>query len=203
MQEHDFFADLAHGHVEVADVLELFGELCQLMVVGREDRLASDAVVQALRDRPGDRDAVVGRCAAPDLVEQHQAPGGGGVQDRARLTHLDHEGGLPAHEVVGRAHTREQTIDHANRRAPARHERADLPQYDAQPHLAKQGGFAGHVGTGEEHDSTRFIERHVVGDEGFARHHPLDDRMPAPLELQRELATHVRPHVPLALGDVG
>src|SRR5712692_7416345 len=72
VQEHDCLADLAHGHVEVADVLELLGELCQLVIVRRKDRLAPDAVVQALRDRPGDRHAVVGRCATPDLIEQHQ-----------------------------------------------------------------------------------------------------------------------------------
>src|SRR2546422_3960366 len=34
---------------------------------GREDRLAPDRVVQELGHRPGDRDAVVGRCPPSDL----------------------------------------------------------------------------------------------------------------------------------------
>src|SRR2546427_2639957 len=42
-------------HVEVARVRELFRELRQLVVVGGEDRLAADGVVQELRHRPGDR----------------------------------------------------------------------------------------------------------------------------------------------------
>src|SRR6266511_581572 len=69
VQEHDFLADLTHRDVEVADVLELLGELRQLVIMRRKNRLAPDAVVQALGDRPGDCHAIVGRCAAPDLIE--------------------------------------------------------------------------------------------------------------------------------------
>jgi len=36
VQEHDFLADLAHRHVEVADVLELLGELRQLVIMRRK-----------------------------------------------------------------------------------------------------------------------------------------------------------------------
>ena len=203
VQEHDFLADLAHRDVEVANVLELLGELRQLVIMRRKDRLAPDAVVQALGDRPGDRDAIVGRCATADLIEQHQAPARSGVQDRARLTHLDHKGRLAAHQVVGRADAREKTIHDAYGRTATGYERSDLREHDAESHLTEQRGLAGHIGPGEEHDSTCFIERHVVGDERFARHHSLDDGMPAALELQRELARDLRPHVTLALGDVG
>src|SRR6266496_4273677 len=134
------------------------------MVVRRENRLAADGVVEALRDRPGDRHAVVGRRAAPDLVEQHQAAGARGVKNGARFAHFDHEGGLPAHEVVGRPDAREQPIDDANPRAPAGDERTDLRQHDAQPHLPEHGGFACHVGAGEQREdrkSTRLNSSHV------------------------------------------
>src|SRR3989454_11956522 len=57
VQEHDLVAGLAHRHVEVARVRKLFRELRQLVVVGGEDRLAADGVVQELRHRPGDRHA--------------------------------------------------------------------------------------------------------------------------------------------------
>ena len=125
------------------------------------------------------------------------------MQDRARFAHLDHERGLPPHQVVGCADAREETIHHADRRAAAGHERPDLREHHAEPDLAKQRGLAGHVGARKQDDATRCVERHVVGNERFAGHHPLDDRMAASLELQRELARHCRPHVALALGDVG
>src|SRR2546425_4819219 len=122
VQEHDLLADLAYRHVEVPDVLELFGELRQLVIMRGKDRLAPDAVVQTLGYGPRDRHAVVGRGATADLIEQDQASAGGGVQDRACLTHLDHEGRLAAHQVVGRADTREQPIHDPDRRTAAGYE---------------------------------------------------------------------------------
>ena len=104
VQEDDLVPYFSHGDIEVAHVLELLGELGQLVVVRRENRFASDRIVQALRDGPRDGHAVVRRGAAPDLVEEHEAARGGGMKDRARFAHLDHERGLPAHQIVGRAH---------------------------------------------------------------------------------------------------
>src|SRR5882762_11783387 len=46
MQEHDLVPRFAHGHVEIARVGELLGELCELVIMSREDRLAPDRVVQ-------------------------------------------------------------------------------------------------------------------------------------------------------------
>src|SRR5712691_8746889 len=137
VQEHDFLAYFAHRDVEVAEVLELLGELCQLVIMRRKDRLAPDAVVQALGDRPGDCDAVIGGGAAPDLIEQHQAPARGSMQDRARLAHLDHESGLAAHEVVRGADAREQTIHDADRRTATGYEGSDLREHDAESHLTE------------------------------------------------------------------
>src|SRR5438876_11177728 len=198
VQEYDFLADLTHRDIEVADVLELLGELGQLVIVSRKDRFASDAVVQAFGDGPRDRHAVVGRRATADLIERHQAARGRRMQDRARLAHLDHERRLAAHQVVGRADPGEEAIDDADAGAAAGDERTDLREHDAEANLAEQRGLSGHVGPGEQHDAARLVERHVVGNERLARHHPLHDRMPAALELQREVARHLRPHIPLA-----
>ena len=118
VQEHDRVAGLPHRHVEVPGVLQPLGQLHQLVVVGGEHRLAADPVVQVLGDRPGDRHPVVGRGAAADLVEQHQAPAVGVVQDGAGLAHLHHEGRLAPREVVARAHPGEEPVHHADRRRP-------------------------------------------------------------------------------------
>ena len=57
-------------------------------------------LVQVLGDRPGEREAVEGRGAAADLVEEDQAARGRLAEDRRRLAHLDHERRLAAAEVV-------------------------------------------------------------------------------------------------------
>ena len=51
-----------------------------------------DLVVHRLDHRPGNRQPVISRCAAPDLVEDDQAARRRLGKDRRRLDHLDHEG---------------------------------------------------------------------------------------------------------------
>ena len=80
----------------------LRGERGQLVVVRREQRAAAVDLVQMLERRPGDRQAVEGRGAAADLVEDHKAARPGLVQDRRGLDHLDHEGRAAARQIVGR-----------------------------------------------------------------------------------------------------
>jgi hypothetical protein len=116
-------------------MLELFGELRELVVVRRENRLAADLVVQALRHRPGDGHAIVCRRAASYFIEQYQAARARAVQNSARFAHLDHKSRLAAYEIVGRAHAGEDAVDDAELCTPARDERADLRQYHAQPDL--------------------------------------------------------------------
>ena len=203
VEEDDLVTHFAHRDIEVARVLQLFRELGELVVVGRENRLAADRVVQAFRDGPGDRDAVVGRGAAADFVEQHETPPRGPVEDRARLAHLDHEGGLSPHQIVGRAHPREQPVHRADVGAAARHERTHLREEHTQPHLPQQGRLARHVGAGEQDDAAGLVEAHVVGDERLTRHHPLHDGVAARFEPQGEAVRHLRPHPTLAFRQVG
>jgi hypothetical protein len=72
---------------------------------------AAGVVVDVLDHRPGDRDAVVGAGAAPDLVQDQQAALGGVVQDVGRLDHLDHKGRLPGVDLVLRADAGEDAVD--------------------------------------------------------------------------------------------
>src|SRR5438105_1286671 len=105
MQEHDFVPRFAHRHVEVARVSELLRELRELVIMGREDRLAPDRVVQELGHGPRDRDAVVCRRPPSDLVEQHEAPRRRAVEYRTGLAHLHHERRLTAPQTSSRAST--------------------------------------------------------------------------------------------------
>ena len=87
-------ADLAHRDVEVAQRAAGRPRAASARDSAWRTGLAADRVVQVLGDRP--RDATRRRrCgAAPDLVEQHQAPRRRGVEDGAGLGHLHHERGL-------------------------------------------------------------------------------------------------------------
>ena len=76
------FPGLPHRDVQVAGVGQALGELHQLVIVGGEHGLAPDLVVEVLGDRPRDGHTIVGRGAAPDFIEQHEAPGRGVVEDR-------------------------------------------------------------------------------------------------------------------------
>ena len=79
------------------------------MVVGCEDRLASDAVVQVLGHRPCDGHSIVGRGAAPDFVEENEAPRARSVQDGAGFAISTMKVDCPA-QVVARADAREHPV---------------------------------------------------------------------------------------------
>ena len=104
---------LARGDVAVDDARQRVGEIGQLVIVRREDRLRPRALVrrEVLGDRPREAEAVERRRAAADFVEDHEAARRRRVQDRRRLLHLDHERRLAARDVVGRADAGEDPID--------------------------------------------------------------------------------------------
>ena len=110
--------------VEVDDAGQRVGQVGQLVVVRGEDRLRPRPRVrrEVLGDGPGEAQAVEGRGAAADLVEDDEAARRGGVQDVGGLLHLDHEGRLAARDVVGGADAREDAVDdrQLGARAPAR-----------------------------------------------------------------------------------
>ena len=117
-QEHDLVAPLAHRDVQVLDRRQVGRDLGQLGVVGGEQRARARHLGQVLGDRPGERDAVEGARAPPDLVEDHEAAVGRVVEDVRGLAHLDHERRLAAREVVLGADAREER-GRTGRRAPS------------------------------------------------------------------------------------
>ena len=152
VQEHDLVLPLAHGHVEVLHAGKRFLQVGQLVVVRGEQRAAADVLVQVLDHRPGQRHAVVGARAAADLVEDHQAPRRGRVEDAGGLGHLDHERALPARQLVAGADAGEDAVGNADRRLAGRHEAADLRHEREQGHLADVRALAGHVRAGDQQD---------------------------------------------------
>src|SRR5882724_7568240 len=96
------------------------------MVMGREEGAATVDLVQLLERGPGDRQAVIGRRAAPQLVEDDKAPRARLVEDRRALDHLDHERRAAPRQIVGGADPAEQPVDGTDARLARRYERADL-----------------------------------------------------------------------------
>ena len=114
VQEHHVALPLLDPHGPADQVVELGGERGQLVEVGGEQRAAAVDLVQVLDHRPGDREAIEGRGAAADLVQDHEALRRRLIEDRRGLDHLDHEGRAAARQIVRRPDAREQPIDHAD-----------------------------------------------------------------------------------------
>ena len=160
--------------------------------------------MQVLDAGPGDREAVEGRRAAADLVEDDQRTRGRLIEDRRRLDHLDHEGRTAAREIVRRADAGEQAVDDRRyaRAWPARKSPSAPSARSARS--AAVGRFARHVRAGDDGDAPAFGdlagEIAIVGDEGFARalERRLDDRMASALDRESERGVDLRAR-PVAL----
>ena len=155
-----------------------FGQRGQFEVVRGKQRVGAIAVRQVPRAGLGQREAIVGRGAAADLVHQHQRLRGGVVEDVAGLAHLDHEGRLAAREVVAGADAGQDAVDRADHRARRRHEAADVREQHDQRVLAHVGRLAAHVRAGDHQHAAVVVQHQVVGFERLAAHR-LDHRMAA------------------------
>ncbi len=130
--------------------LAAFGKPRQLMIMGGEQAAAGNVVMDRLHHGPGDRQPVIGAGAAPDFIQDHEAVRGRLRQDRRRLDHFDHEGRSATRQIVGGADPAEQPVDQTQPGSGGRHEAARLRQYRDQRVLAQKGGFAAHIGAGDE-----------------------------------------------------
>ena len=186
-EEDDAVALFADADVVVLDAGKGEGDVGQFVVVGREEGLGLDGrgVVQVLDDGPGDGNSVEGAGAAADFVEDDQGGGGGVVEDVGGFLHLDHEGGAAADEVVAGADAREDAVDDAHAQGIGGDESTHLGHDDDEGDLPDVGGFAGHVGAGDDHDLVRVaVEERVVGNEARGVGEALDDRMPTAADFQ-------------------
>ncbi len=169
--------------------------------MGGEQAAAAIAVVDRLGHRPGDGEPVIGRGAAPDLVEDNEALRARLGEDGGGLDHLDHEGRAAAGEIVGSADPAEQAVDEAEPRPRRRHEGARLGKQDDQGILAQEGRFAAHIGPGDQPQPRVFRQGTIVGDEARAisLQGVFDHRMAARLDFEAGEILEPRP-APAALG---
>ena len=137
------------------------------MIVGGEHHLGPlPALVQLLRHRPGDGEAIEGRGAAAHLVEEDEAARRRVVQDARRLDHLDQEGALAARQIVLGPDARQDAIDQPDGRRARGDEGADLRHDHEQRGLAHEHALAAHIGPGQDDDlAAGGIEAQVIGRE--------------------------------------
>ena len=176
------------------------------MVVGGEQGLGpQELFVRAvLQHRPGDGHAVKSGGAPADLVQDEQGVLRGVAQDVRHLRHLHHEGGLAGAEVVAGADAGENAVHHADAGAGRRHERAHLGHEDDEGHLAHIGGFARHVGAGDDgHPLLLLPHKRVVGNKEAVFQNLLHHRMAAVPDLDDAGFVHIRPAVAVPHGHGG
>ena len=118
-----------------------FGEF---LVMGGKQGLDPDPlqVVEVFGHGPGQGQTVEGGGAPADLVQDHQAPGRGLVQDAGGFVHLHQKGALAPADVVHRPHPGEDAVGEPDDGRVGRHEAAQVGQERDQRHLAQDGGFA-------------------------------------------------------------
>jgi hypothetical protein len=205
VQEDDVALVLARGRVVVSHRAgPCFFEGAELVVVRREERATAHAIHEVLRDGTRDREAVVGRGPSADLVEDHERARGRAADEGGRLGHLDHEGALPAREVVARADARVNPIDQADVGAVRGHVRAELREDHEERGLTHDRRLARHVRPGDHpHALPLRIEAHVVGHEGARGQRELDHRVTAALELEPRALVDRRAHIAAARRDLG
>jgi len=137
-------------------------------------------VVQILGNGPGDGDTVEGGCPPADLVKDNQAAGGGVAQDIGGFGHLQHEGGLTAGQVVGGTDAGENPVGYADLRPPGRDEAPGLGHEGYQGDLTHEGGFTGHVGTGDDQQLVVApVKEDIVCNETLPQVERLNNRMTA------------------------
>ena len=114
MQEHDTVIVLTGGEVGVIDAGQLLRQLGQLEIVGGEQGERLEVARQVLGGGPGQAQAIKGTGAPADLVHQHQALGGGIVENVGGFGHFHHKGGAPAGQVIRGANAGEDPVQAAD-----------------------------------------------------------------------------------------
>src|SRR3546814_6098072 len=79
------------------------------MIVRSKEATASGDLMHSLHHGPGKRKPVIGRRAAPDFIQNDEAPLGCLTENRGGFDHFDHEGGASPRQIVRRSeeHTSE------------------------------------------------------------------------------------------------
>ena len=197
-QEHHAVAPLAHEHVEVLHAGHGQHQIGELVIVRREEglRLHARLVVQVFGHGPRDADAVEGARPPADFVQHHEAARGRAVQDARGLLHLHEEGAAAPREVVAGAHAGEHAIHDADLGLGGGHEGTHLRHDDDQRDLPDVGGFARHVGAGQDDQLVPVgVQPRVVGHEAIRARQRLDHGMTPVADDERGAVGDPRLHI--------
>ena len=127
----------------------------------------------------GDAHAVISRRTSADLVQNEQGAVRRVFQNLRHLAHLHHKGGLSPRQIVRRSDAGENPVYHAQPCRPCRDKRADLRHETDEGNLPHIGGFARHIGAGDDGQRLVFAVHHrVVRDKKAVLQHPLHHGVP-------------------------
>ena len=115
-----------------------------------EQRAGFVYVVKMFERRPSDGKAIVGRCAAPDFIEDHQRVFIRLVKDRGCFHHFNHEGRAPPREVIRGTNAAEKLTHDTNVSVARRDETTHLSKDSDKSVLTKKRRLTRHVWTREK-----------------------------------------------------
>src|ERR1041384_5624797 len=101
-------------------------------------------------DSPSDGETVKSGGASTDFVEQDETGRSGAGENDGDFAHFDEESGTAAREIVAGANASEDTVGERKFRLASGNERTDLRHQNDQSGLPQIGGFAVHVGSGDQ-----------------------------------------------------
>ena len=197
----------AHRDIVVLDAREAFFHVVQLVIVGGKEGAGVHfrPFVKMLHNAPRDGDAVVGRGAASQFVEEHQTALRDVVHDVRRLAHFDHEGTFAHRDIVRSPHAGEDFVDHPHTCRVGGDERTDLRHQCDERRLAEQRTLTRHVRAGDDDDLLLLgVEQDIVRHIFFARRHEgFDHGVASGLDVEHFALVHHRTHVALRHGQAG
>ena len=193
MKEDDLALPFAHLHRMAGQPLEIAAKVGEFMIMGGEQGPAPVHLVQMLEACPGDRQPVIGRGAAANLVEDDKGPVCRPVEDGGGLHHLDHKGRATAGQIIRGADPAEHAVDHADGAAFRRYEQAGLGHDGDMGVLPQKGRFASHIGAGDKPDIAAIAKLAVIRDEALTgRQHRLDHRVTPTDDLEADIIANLR-----------
>ena len=210
MEKHQRVAVLLHQHLHVGHPRQPVHRR-QLEIVGRKERAAADSPMEMLHHCLRDRQPVERARAPAHLIENHQAPRRGPVENAGCLRHLHQKCARPSGQVIAGADAGKQPIDDPHPRPPGRHEAAGLCHHGHQRRLANERALASHIGPRHQQHrrGLRSIgrvgepgrERQIVGHQRAGGQQFLEHRMAACLNSEFTVERNLRPHPAAAGGD--
>lgn len=136
--------------MDIGDTRQAVCNASEILVMGNEESEAPRFGYDVVQDRLSNGGAIVGAGAAAELVQDDEAARGGGAQDAGCFGYLDHEGGFAGEEVVSCAGAGVDGVAEGEGEGVGGDEGADLGEEDNEGDGADEGGFAAHVGAGDE-----------------------------------------------------